>query len=542
MAKKNPNKEVIFEKRTSVFFKILIGLLFLAIFPISFSVFLTILSYRDFIFKSLLPDLPPERIQDALVIEQNIEIQAGLILFLSGIFALFLGLLISRHFSQAIGRISDGLKKVMAGNLDVKIKITSRDEIGEATYFFNKVVENLRESQLKLTTREKELREKTFELAGKVKALEISGKETEKARLAALNILEDIETARTELKREKGRIEKIILSLVDGLLVLQDNEILLLNPSAEEILRIKGEEIFGKSLDLLLQYPNLKILYQFLKKNIKKPIVREELVFKKPERTFQITLIPIIKGQDLVVLHDVTREKLIEQMKTEFVSLSAHQLRTPLSAIKWTLRMILDGDLGKITKEQRDFLQKTYLSNERMIDLINNLLNVARIEEGRYLYKLSLYRIEDIVQSVINSYKEETKRRKISLGFRKPKEKIPKLKMDVEKMNLAIQNLIDNAIRYTPSGGEVTVSLESDKKEIEFEVKDSGVGIPQNQQERVFSRFFRGANVMRMETEGAGLGLFITRNIIEAHGGKIWFESKENKGTTFYFTLPLKRT
>jgi signal transduction histidine kinase len=107
-------------------------------------------------------------------------------------------------------------------------------------------------------------------------------------------------------------------------------------------------------------------------------------------------------------------------------------------------------------------------------------------------------------------------------------------------MKVAIQNLIDNALRYTLPGGKVTVEIKCAKMELEFSVKDSGVGIPQDQQDRVFTKFFRGANVIRMETEGSGLGLFITKNIIEAHRGRIWFKSKENVGSTFYFTLPLK--
>lgn len=538
MPNKNTNQKG-FKKRISIFLKISLTLLFVAVFPISFAVFLTILSYRDFIFKSLFPDLPPEKVQDALAIEQNIEIQAGLILFLSGIFALFLGLLVSRHFARAIERISYGLKKVIAGDLSFKLKIMSRDEIGEATYFFNEVVRNLKESQFQLAVKEQELREKTSELNKKIKALEISGQEAEKTRLATLNILEDIGETSEALEIEKERIENIILSLVDGLLVLQDSEISLSNPSAKAIFGIKTKDTIKKSADSLQKYQNLKILFQFLEENKKRPIIRKEIVFQKPEKNFQITVISISAGQDLIILHDVTREKLIEQMKTEFVSLTAHQLRTPLSAIKWTLRMILDEDLGKITKDQRDFLQKTYLSNERMINLINDLLNVARIEEGRYLYKLSLHRLEDVVQSVVNSYIDEAKKRKITLIFKKPKIKSPKLKIDVEKINLAIQNLIDNAVRYTPKGGRVTVSLKSGRKEIELRVQDSGIGIPEKQQERVFGKFFRGVNVMRMETEGSGLGLFISKNIIEAHGGKIWFESIENKGTTIYLTLPV---
>jgi len=380
------------------------------------------------------------------------------------------------------------------------------------------------------------------QLAEKIEGLESFSQEVEKARLATLNILEDVEETRGELTKEKERIENIILSFVDGLLVLKDSEVLLLNPSAEGILGIEAKDIIGKSLNLLSKYSNIKILSQFLKENKKRPLIREEIIFPKPERTFQITAIAIAASQDLIILHDVSREKLIEQMKTEFVSLAAHQLRTPLSAIKWTLRMILDGDVGKITKGQRNFLEKTYQSNERMIGLINDLLNVARIEEGRYLYKLVPAQIEDIIQSVINPYKEEIKRKKIIFEFKKPKKKLPKIKVDVEKINLAIQNLLDNTIKYTRPGGRVTVSLKGGIKEIELGVTDTGVGIPEDQQERVFSKFFRGANVIRLETEGAGLGLFITKNIIEAHGGKIWFESEENKGTTFYFTLPVKKT
>ncbi|GAH23077.1 unnamed protein product, partial [marine sediment metagenome] len=221
---------------------------------------------------------------------------------------------------------------------------------------------------------------------------------------------------------------------------------------------------------------------------------------------------------------------------------AAHQLRTPLSAIKWTLRMLLDGDLGKITEEQRGFIEKTYKSNERMISLINDLLDVTRIEEGRYLYKPVLTQIENVVQFVIDSFKEKIRRKKIKLEFKKPRKKLPEVRVDVEKVRLAINNLLDNAIRYTPVGGRVTTSLKCGKKEIELSVKDTGVGIPEDQKERVFTKFFRGANVMRMETEGTGLGLFITKNIIEAHGGRVWFESEENKGSVFHFTLPIKKS
>ena len=176
-----------------------------------------------------------------------------------------------------------------------------------------------------------------------------------------------------------------------------------------------------------------------------------------------------------------------------------------------------------------------------MINLINDLLDVTRIEEGRYLFKPALVDIGEIVQSVVKSYKEEIKRKKIKFTFKEPAGKLPKVLVDVEKISLAIENLFNNAIRYTPSGGEVVISLEGGEKEIQFSVKDSGVGIPKDQKERIFTKFFRATNAIRIETEGSGLGLFITKNIIEAHSGKIWFESETGKGTIFYFTLPVKK-
>ena len=175
-----------------------------------------------------------------------------------------------------------------------------------------------------------------------------------------------------------------------------------------------------------------------------------------------------------------------------------------------------------------------------MINLINDLLDITRIEEGRYIYKPILVEIGPIVQFTVDSYKEEFDKKKLKMEFRKPEKKSPRVMLDVEKIKLAIQNLLDNAMKYTPAGGKVTISLKYSQKEIELSVKDSGIGIPKDQQERVFAKFFRGANVLRMETEGTGLGLFITRNIIEAHGGRIWFESEEGKGTTFHFALPVK--
>ena len=376
-----------------------------------------------------------------------------------------------------------------------------------------------------------------------IEELEKKTKELEESRTALMNMLEDVEEARGKAEEEKNKTLTIINNFTEGLLLFDpENKLSLINPQAEVFFEVKSRDIIGRPVLELSTFPTIEPLVRLVGGEIK-GVFRKELPITE-KLTLEVSTVPMMRKEEklgtLVILHDVTREKIIERMKTEFVSLAAHQLRTPLSAIKWTLRMVLDGDLGPITEEQRDFIEKTYNSNERMINLINDLLDVTRIEEGKYLYKPVLTDFEPICQFVINSYREEVERRKLKIEFKKPEKKLPRVKVDVEKIRLAIQNLLENAIRYTKSGGEISVSLRDLKKEIEFSVRDTGVGIPKDQQARVFTKFFRAANVMRMETEGSGLGLFITKNIIEAHGGKIWFESEEGKGTTFYFSLPLR--
>jgi signal transduction histidine kinase len=269
-------------------------------------------------------------------------------------------------------------------------------------------------------------------------------------------------------------------------------------------------------------------------------VTRRELYISENE-VYEVSALEIQSGRGkvgtLIIAHDVSREKSVERMKTEFVSIAAHQLRTPISAIKWTLRMILDGDLGPITEDQRDFLDKTYKSNERMINLINDLLNVTRIEEGRHLYNLTLVNLEDVIETLVSNYGQILEQKKLTINFTKPAN-LPQVKIDVEKMKLVIANLIENAIKYTPAGGKIAVMISSEGENLKVAVRDNGIGILKDQQSRIFTKYFRGTNALKTETEGTGLGLFITKNIVETHGGKIWFASEEGKGTSFFFTVP----
>jgi two-component system phosphate regulon sensor histidine kinase PhoR len=350
-------------------------------------------------------------------------------------------------------------------------------------------LEKAKETETVLRIRE---RAKTRDIERKVKELEES-------RKALMNILKEIEEERRRAEEEKNKTLAIITNFTDGLLVFdKERKLSLINPQAEIFFNLKGKEIIGKPILELITFPALEPVIKLVGQEIEK-VFRKEVQIKEG-LILEVSTIPITREEErlgtLIILHDVTREKMIEKMKTEFVSLSAHQLRTPLSAIKWTLRMLLDGDLGPITKEQREFIEKIYNSNERMINLINDLLDVARIEEGRYLYKPTLTQIEPIIQSVIDFYQEEIKKKRLKLFFKKSEKKLPLVEIDVEKIKLAIQNLLENAIRYTLPGGEINLSLNSHNGVIEFSVKDTGVGIPKDQQKRVFTKFFRGTNVM----------------------------------------------
>lgn len=355
-------------------------------------------------------------------------------------------------------------------------------------------------------------------------------------------VLKDVKQARDDAEEERNKTVAIIQNFADGLLVFDENDILLsVNPQVKVFFKTDVEKLIGKSINDLSRIKEFEKLIGIFKG---KKVFRKEFKVRN-NLVLEITTIPIVSGSKnqgiLVILHDITRESLIEKMKSEFVSLAAHQLRTPLSAIKWITKMLLDEELGKINKKQEEFLKDSYSANERMIILIKSLLNITEIEEGRYIFKQSSVDIEKIIKNVIGLYKEEAKRAGLKIQFKGSKERISKITIDAKKIQIAIDNLINNAIRYTLKGGRIIVSLKRGKGKLEFSIKDTGVGIPEEQQKRIFTKFFRASNVIKIETEGSGLGLYIVKNIIEAHGGKIWFKSEENKGTTFNFTLPIKQ-
>lgn len=225
--------------------------------------------------------------------------------------------------------------------------------------------------------------------------------------------------------------------------------------------------------------------------------------------------------------------------KLEFVLVAAHQLKTSLSALKWVFKMFLDGDVGELTSEQKNLLTKGYEANESMITLVNDLLNAARLEKGKSIYNFQKHDFPALIKATTATFEEAAKRKNIDIKLDFPPEDILAV-CDSETIKMAVSNFINNAINYSLEGGKITIRIEKREDSVELSIEDNGMGIPLSQQKKVFSKFFRGDNVVRRQIGGSGLGLNIAKRIIKDHGGKIWFKSQEDKGSTFYFSLPLK--
>ncbi len=344
----------------------------------------------------------------------------------------------------------------------------------------------------------------------------------------------------------QDKTRTLLNSLPYGAILLNHKrQIILVNHQAEKILEIKENEILRTKNIGSFTRPSYQNLYKILTIGKESDsFSQEEIMLEAPRKmVLQIITTPIIQDKKqrgvLKMIRDITHDREVDQMKSELISIVSHQLRTPLSAVKWGIKMLLDGDAGEVNKEQKDILAKGYRSNERMIHLVNDLLNVSRIEEGRFQYKFITSSIEDLIETTTKEFTYSLEEKQMSLEFQRGTKPLPLVRMDQAKIHVVLQNLLSNAINYTPPGGKIRINLKVQDSFIEVSVKDNGMGIPESQKASLFQRFFRADNAVRMQTEGSGLGLFIAQNIIQNHKGRIWADSEENKGSIFYFTLPI---
>lgn len=243
--------------------------------------------------------------------------------------------------------------------------------------------------------------------------------------------------------------------------------------------------------------------------------------------------------RDLELSHANEQLREIDQIKSEFVTVATHQLRTPLSAIRWTLFMLIKGDIGPISEEQRKFLSQAYENNNRLIALLHDIALADRIESGKMENTGERADALAVIDSLLAEVRPLAEQQGVSISFSRPDETVAPLRMGDTHLHTVLQNLVENAVKYSKAGGVVTVALGHDGTQGTISITDTGIGIPREMQNRIFSRFYRAENAVRAVTDGSGLGLYIAKRIVEHAGGTLTFTSMENVGTTFVVTLPM---
>jgi signal transduction histidine kinase len=358
-------------------------------------------------------------------------------------------------------------------------------------------------------------------------------------------------------QEEASRSQAILEAVADGVVVTgPDNQITFLNSSAAKILGLESESVIDQPLDAFggIFGKAAGTWMQTINDWSSEPASHQindyyaEQLELEDDRIALVHLAPVILHDDFLgtvsIFRDITHEVEVDRLKSEFVATVSHELRTPMTSIRGYVDILLMGAAGALDENQRHFLGIVKNNTERLNILVNDLLDISRIEAGRV--KLSPQSLdmrdvaEDVLADILRRSQEENKPMAFSLDAVK---NLPRVRGDAERVRQILGNLVDNAYHYTPENGQVTVHLHAENgTEVQVDVEDSGVGISREDQDRIFDRFYRGEDPLVLATPGTGLGLAIVRQLVEMHGGRIWLESDgQGEGTTFSFTLPVDK-
>ncbi len=333
-------------------------------------------------------------------------------------------------------------------------------------------------------------------------------------------------------------------------MVITDPEgrILYANPKTQEITGFSRQDIMGTKAGKLwgdqMERPFYELFWQRIKTE-KREFIGKVTNRRKTGQQYiaEIRVTPILDiNHDIQffigIERDISKAVEIEHMKDEFISLVSHQLRTPLSAIRWFAQLLLKNNSENLTIEQHEFLTNIYESNLRMIDLVNNLLNISRIESGKIVVNVKSFSIQTLVSKILIDLTKSIEDKKHTLHMEISPD-IPPIKTDPNLLSNIITNILTNSIKYTPENGTITVRIGLEESEIVCSISDTGFGIPPHEQQKMFEKFFRGENVVKVETDGNGLGMYLVKKFINELHGTIHFTSKVNEGTTFTFRIPI---
>lgn len=352
---------------------------------------------------------------------------------------------------------------------------------------------------------------------------------------------------------ERNKLNVVIASIADGIIAVDlDRKIILANKSITMITGYEPQDMIGKTIPEFLTFyeNNQKIPKEELcvlnKDGFEGILLHKEnirMVGNNTERFVTINVSQITEARDvnlgcIMTLHDTTKEQEIEDMKLDFVSMAAHELRTPLTSIRGYIEILKDDFSKNLDENGREYLNRLAISSSNLGTLIDNMLNVSRIERNIFKIGTEPTDIIPVITGSIDNMSKQAQSKKQTINFEKPTSPLPKVDADGFRIGQVMNNLLSNAINYTPLSGIITISVKELPNAIQISVTDNGQGIPAEAQPKLFTKFFRVSGPLDKGSKGTGLGLYITKSIIEMHKGTITLNSELGKGTTFSFTLP----
>lgn len=351
-----------------------------------------------------------------------------------------------------------------------------------------------------------------------------------------------------ELSQSTRFLEALRASTEAVVITDKEGTIIYVNPAWEKLNGYSATEAIGKNPRILHSGKTPPHVYESMWKQLlsASSFSTEEVVNKRKdgsEYQAYISVYPIRDQSNTLyyvgIQQDISKRKEVEQMKTDFISLASHQLRTPLSAIRWFSEVLRDEKSGPLTPEQQSIVAQLHDATVGMIGLVGTLLDITRLESGRVIVEPVPTDVKELVRSLLEEVDHRASNKSISLTC-SCDGTIPVVPLDPTLVKEVYMNLLTNAIKYTPEKGEVRLHVAIDGDFLHSTIQDNGIGIPESDQSRVFDKFYRASNVRQNDPDGTGLGLYLAQAIVRSSGGKIWFESAVGKGTTFHFTIPLK--
>ena len=463
---------------------------------------------------------------------------------------LFVGLLFSRRSMMGpLRELSVVAKQIAQGDIAKRAPVHQRDEIGQLAEALNILAQKL---QTAYADMQQVVKEKTEELTRVLNTIEMKNVDLEKSQMATINLLEDLEEEKqvveervrqrtAELEHEKNKLLQVTSNMKGGGILLDEHsEVVFTNENAFSMLHIPTNTPHASVLGhFFAHFEGLEI-----KEHFKRCIDGETFAVSEIEghgRVYEIFFHHLKNNEKtsgyFILFFDITDAKLLERSKSELVAVASHQLRTPLTAMRGNVEMLIDESFGALNKEQHELLDDIEVSTIRLITMVNEMLDITKIERGNLEMNIENLNIKEIVSSVVNDLASYAERHNFTISEMLP----PDITIAGDKVRVRqiFQNLIDNAIKYSSSPGKLDISATIDGHAVEISFADNGIGVPKNEQPKLFERFYRASNTAKTASSGSGLGLYIVKSIAQQLGGDIRFESEEGVGTTFYVTLPL---